>query len=551
MSPGLQSLIIVSLVKCPTTGVIIINAQDRNVVFQPNQTTQASKWYYQPSVVPNTGFGCYALDDPTVMFTTVASVARSSDAGATLPDIAFSYNLPFGGVQSLTINAAGSGYTSNGVHTNVSLIGGSGSGATADITITGGVVTAATPNVPGDLYAEYFPSLGVAADVFSFSDASVGGRTGGSAASIAVHEVGMFKTTNTSTTVTVTDKGQGTGFAGHGLTTGDKVGFANVINTNNAIVNNTSLTVTVTDSNHYTIVSSTTANATGVFGGYGGYLNFNGVYRGINGYSGGLSNIVAPTKRDVFCIGGGGFAANYGISTDDVNYFWNAATGPGGTVLRGFGGNAFGKNKPLAIETATGKMAYIEYDFGSPNQDRANSFLVSTDKGHTWTCPGGVGNLTSTWTGFAGGGTGANLSSVTGHNTHWFAGGGFPGDNSINITTLYLRRTRDDGSTWDEFTTNTGFAMFVCAGPNAVGASYPSIYMYGLANGNVFPNFALYRCDNMTGVSGDTTACIWKELPNMIKVDCSSITGLTPDYDIPGRIYILTGDEGYMYTTLT
>ena len=56
-----------------------------------------------------------------------------------------------GGVNSLTLTTAGSGYT-NGTYTNQALTGGSGSGATATIVVAGGVVTTVTIYAKGTGY---------------------------------------------------------------------------------------------------------------------------------------------------------------------------------------------------------------------------------------------------------------------------------------------------------------------------------------------------------------------------------------------------------------
>jgi len=56
-----------------------------------------------------------------------------------------------GGVNSLTLTTAGTGYT-NGTYTNQALTGGSGSGATATIVVAGGVVTTVTLYAKGDGY---------------------------------------------------------------------------------------------------------------------------------------------------------------------------------------------------------------------------------------------------------------------------------------------------------------------------------------------------------------------------------------------------------------
>ena len=55
------------------------------------------------------------------------------------------------GVESNTIDDAGSGYT-NGAYPGLPYIGGGGSGATADVTVAGGIITVAAVATPGSGY---------------------------------------------------------------------------------------------------------------------------------------------------------------------------------------------------------------------------------------------------------------------------------------------------------------------------------------------------------------------------------------------------------------
>lgn len=74
------------------------------------------------------------------------------------------------GVVSLGAITGGSGYA-NGTYHNVLLTGGSGSGAVADITVSGGAVVSVMPVYPGGSYK--------AGDTLSCNSADIGGRGGG------------------------------------------------------------------------------------------------------------------------------------------------------------------------------------------------------------------------------------------------------------------------------------------------------------------------------------------------------------------------------------
>jgi hypothetical protein len=87
-----------------------------------------------------------------------------------------------GQIASVNIPSGGSGYT-NGVFQNVPLTGGSGSGATADIVVTGGIAGSCTIKFGGQFY--------VAGDVLSC--ASLGSGTG-----FAVNVVSVSNATGTS-----------------------------------------------------------------------------------------------------------------------------------------------------------------------------------------------------------------------------------------------------------------------------------------------------------------------------------------------------------------
>jgi len=89
-----------------------------------------------------------------------------------------------GGIFSLGVLTPGSGYTSAGTYENVSLTGGSGSGAKATIVVAGGAVTTVTITTPGSGYQED--------DTLSASAANIGGA--GSGFSIKVASVSLTAT---------------------------------------------------------------------------------------------------------------------------------------------------------------------------------------------------------------------------------------------------------------------------------------------------------------------------------------------------------------------
>lgn len=84
-----------------------------------------------------------------------------------------------GGIASIGAPAAGSGYTNAGTYTDVSLTGGSGSGAKATIVVAAGAVTSVTITTPGTGYK--------AGDMLSAAASNIG--TNGSGFQVAVVSV--------------------------------------------------------------------------------------------------------------------------------------------------------------------------------------------------------------------------------------------------------------------------------------------------------------------------------------------------------------------------
>jgi hypothetical protein len=81
-----------------------------------------------------------------------------------------------GGIAELGAHVAGSGYTNAGTYSNVSLTGGSGSGAKATFVVAAGAVASVTITTPGTGYK--------AGDILSAAAANIG--TGGSGFQVAV-----------------------------------------------------------------------------------------------------------------------------------------------------------------------------------------------------------------------------------------------------------------------------------------------------------------------------------------------------------------------------
>ncbi len=122
-----------------------------------------------PAVVGAASYKVY-ISTPSLQSANIGGVVQSTSdlfSFATTTGTNFTFtSLPDnpGKIVSLDRIVAGSGYT-NGTYTNVALIGGSGSGATADITVSGGIVTAAVINNVGTDYAIFDNLTALAANI--------------------------------------------------------------------------------------------------------------------------------------------------------------------------------------------------------------------------------------------------------------------------------------------------------------------------------------------------------------------------------------------------
>ncbi len=113
-----------------------------------------------------------------MQFMLVKAVNANTGAGA--------FRIQTGKAIPTTITAlnaldGGSGYDSDGSYAGTPLTGGTGTGATADITIAGGIVTVVTLVAKGTGYTN--------ADILSADDSDIGGRTGGAAFTVNVNGV--------------------------------------------------------------------------------------------------------------------------------------------------------------------------------------------------------------------------------------------------------------------------------------------------------------------------------------------------------------------------
>lgn len=353
-----------------------------------------------------------------------------------------------------------------------------------------------------------------------------------------------FSTVNGSPTVTVAS-------TGHPFSSGQVVGFAQIFDGNGVSVNNKRFTVTVVDPNTYTITASSNANATGSFGGLG--PTGLGAQEGQRGWTGGAYGNIIAHKTKLFLVPAANFGGpqmiQYGSSADGGTTWDWQQTLFGGNPLLGSGGSWFGATDIFCVGIADGVIWYLDTGLGSLTFTK--TLFRSTDFGATLTCPasGGPGHISDTWSGFPFFTMACSVNPVPGFQTagseHVLIaqGLGF----GLNGNTP-LRRTRDGGSTWEDIG-NTQKCFCVARGPGVGGNPYGSWFFYGMANGDTNPRF--YRCDDM---SASSTACTWKPLDNITKVNVDfggQMHGIFTDPEVAGRFWACSQDTGIIEGNLT
>jgi hypothetical protein len=523
----LQSLIIGHLVKVPTpySRIVLSLSQDRALIVCTDENTVPTGYYEGQIVSQTAGTACYALDDPTKIFGGYFNNIYQYDGTVTgaiqnwTKITGFQHTFTVGVIKSFFGLVGGSLYTptsGTATYNSVALTGGSGSSATANITVTNGAVTAVALVSGGtDAY--------VLAETLSASAANIGGT--GSGFSIRVAEVNSFSTTNSSATVTVTQPS-------HGFTAGlDRIYLFNITDFNNVTLDNINFSVaSVVDANHYTITSSTTANATS-FGGSGAICDIHGWQ------ASGWPMMISKTSTHMMAVVQSPLNVQYGTLSGGV-WRWTNTTF-GGNPLVAAGTNPTSKAKLLVIDPVTGDIWYLDA--------AAQKLYKSADGGATLTLPNSSG-LGSAYVG----GTGMTLAVVPNQANNLFWANGRSGDNSVAFPPpdRTLQFTKDGGLNWASITA-TNYVWSVAVGPAAPGASYPAIYIIAQMAGNGTFTFSIYRCTNFDPNNPNTGT--WTDVGAKLKnINCENLEGgIYADPEIYGKIYVVSADTGYMVGSIT
>ena len=268
----LQSLIITQTMKTPApNGRIYVTCQD-HVYIYANDALSNVTCNYGNIATPTNGYGLnYCAANPNQVFISAYSSGKLLFApdGHTFNPVADSQGppnpIPRGGVSSVGAITGGTLYTpasGTATYNGVALIGGSGSAATANITVTNGAVTAVVMVNRGDFFYD--------GEALSAASANIGGT--GSGFSFIANVAGSFLTTNGSATVIGT-------LPNHGFTLEIWVRFVGTVGAFNGVnLEDKLIPMTVVDAHHLSLTAPTNATASGWGGGVNYTMGRNGCY---------------------------------------------------------------------------------------------------------------------------------------------------------------------------------------------------------------------------------------------------------------------------------
>jgi hypothetical protein len=245
--------------------------------------------------------------------------------------------------------------------------------------------------------------------------------------------------------------------------------------------------------------------------------------------------------------GGTGYAVN-----DTINLVYNpngasatvkvTSIGAGGSVVAfsivNMGGGQRTSTKTMSQSTTSGSgTGFVANTTVAPY----GGFWKSTDNGATWVQQSNpltldrlqnyyIINVSSC----------ATLVPVPGHSGHLFYADGTNGSFQAH---LYFSA---DGGVTVVHTSDATItqAMLVAVGKAKPGASYPSIFLYGKANGDTATGY--YRCDDFDP-NHPTTSGTWQLLTNYPAGSLDTPSGMAGDLDTWGTLYIGMQSTGYIY----
>jgi hypothetical protein len=300
-----------------------------------------------------------------------------------------------GSIYQGSMVTGGAGYT-NGTYTNVPLAGGTGSGATADLTVSGGVITAATINAAGSGYAN--------GDTLTITSTTPG--TPGSIQGGAIGAAGSAYTNGTYTNVTLTG-GTGSGAKATIVVSGGAVTTVTITTAGSGYTKNDSLSATAAS------IGGTGAGFTWsvslVCGGFVYNVDFVHGYAfdplDIAGKTGAADNIqcLAAIHGELWLIGeltteiwtntgaadftfgriqgafiNHGCVAPYSLSQQDVSLFWLTQDRQGNAIVAMSSGYAVERVSTHAIEQDFQSYSKIDDAIGYCHQIDGHAFYILT-----------------------------------------------------------------------------------------------------------------------------------------------------------------------------